>query len=53
MKKQGMSWSPHGARRLAKLRVLYPDAPRWDAFWARWRSETTPAPLGVPKAQVS
>jgi hypothetical protein len=35
MKKQGMSWSPHGARRLGKLRGLYPEGPPWEAFWAR------------------
>ena len=34
MKKRGMSWSPAGARRLGKLRVLYQDANRWEAFWA-------------------
>jgi hypothetical protein len=35
MKKRGMSWSPAGARRLSKLRVLYKDLDRWDAFWSR------------------
>jgi hypothetical protein len=34
MKKQGMSWSVAGARHLSKLRVLYSDAPRWEAFWS-------------------
>jgi hypothetical protein len=34
MKRQGMSWSIRGARRLAKLRVLYRDERRWDAFWS-------------------
>lgn len=53
MKKQGMSWSPHGARRLAKLRVLYPDASRWEAFWARLWSEAALRPRGDPKAEVS
>jgi hypothetical protein len=48
MKRQGMSWSPQGARRLAKLRVLYPDGPRWTAFWARWLHERPAAP-GDPK----
>jgi hypothetical protein len=42
MKKQGMSWSPHGARRLAKLRALYRDGPRWAAFWARRLCEAAP-----------
>ena len=53
MKKQGMSWSPRGARRLAKLRVLYPDGPRWEAFWARLLSETERRSHGDPKAEVS
>jgi hypothetical protein len=48
MKRQGMSWSPHGARRLGKLRVLYPDALRWAAFWSRLLAETTP-PAGDRK----
>ena len=34
MKRKGMSWSIRGARRLAKLRVLYRDEPRSDAFWS-------------------
>ena len=34
MKKRGMSWSPAGARRLAKLRVLLADADRWRLFWS-------------------
>ena len=53
MKKQGMSWSVHGARRLAKLRVLYPDGPRWEAFWARLLSETALPPGSDAKAEVS
>jgi hypothetical protein len=35
MKRQGMSWSIRGARRLGKLRVLYREERRWDAFWSR------------------
>lgn len=35
MKRQGMSWSPQGARRLAKLRVLSADPVSWAAFWSR------------------
>jgi len=53
MKKQGMSWSAPGARRLAKLRVLYPDRPRWEAFWARSLSETGQHTPGDPTAEVS
>jgi hypothetical protein len=53
MKRQGMSWSPDGARRLAKLRVLYPDGPRWAAFWARQLCESAPPDRGSPKVQVS
>ena len=34
MKKQGMSWSSAGARRLGKLRALYQNPDRWEAFWA-------------------
>jgi hypothetical protein len=34
MKKRGMSWSPAGARRLAKLRTLLADADRWSVFWS-------------------
>jgi hypothetical protein len=52
MKRQGMSWSPHGARRLAKLRVLYPDGPRWAAFWARLLCEAAPS-RGAWKGLVS
>lgn len=52
MKRQGMSWSPHGARRLAKLRVLYPDGPRRAAFWARRRCETKASGGAAPKGQV-
>jgi hypothetical protein len=53
MKKQGMSWSVHGARRLARVRVRYSDAPRWEAFWARWLSETALPPRSAAKAEVS
>jgi len=53
MKKQGMSWSVPGARRLAKLRVLYPDRPGWEAFWARSLSETGQHAPSDPKAEVS
>ena len=35
MKRQGMSWSIRGARRLGKLRVLYREERRWDAFWSQ------------------
>jgi len=35
MKKQGMSWSPAGAQRLSKLRVLSLDPRRWEAFWSQ------------------
>ena len=35
MKRQGMSWSMGGARRLGKLRVLYREERRWDAFWSQ------------------
>lgn len=35
MKWQGMSWSASGARRLAKLRVLYRETQRWERFWSR------------------
>jgi hypothetical protein len=53
MKKQGMSWSPHGARRLAKLRVLQADRTRWEAFWARLLSETGLPAHRDAKAEVS
>ena len=53
MKKQGMSWSVPGARRLAKLRVLYPDRPRWEAFWARLLSEPVRRPGDDPRTEVS
>jgi hypothetical protein len=33
MKGRGMSWSPAGAQRLSKLRVLYLEPSRWEAFW--------------------
>ena len=35
MKRQGMSWSMGGARRLGKLRVLYREEWRWKAFWSQ------------------
>jgi len=35
MKRQGMSWSIRGARRLAKLRVLYREERRWNVFWSQ------------------
>jgi hypothetical protein len=39
MKRQGMSWSIRGARRLGKLRVLYREERRWDAFWSQMWSD--------------
>jgi hypothetical protein len=53
MKWKGMSWSPPGARRLAKLRVLYPDGPRWAAFWARRLCETKPPAGSTSEGSVS
>jgi hypothetical protein len=35
LKKQGMSWSTAGAGRLSKLRALFRDTDRWEAFWSR------------------
>jgi len=43
MKKYGMSWSPAGARRLSKLRVLYLDARSWEAFWSQPPTRVVPA----------
>lgn len=46
MKRQGMSWSKAGARRLAKLRVLYRDDDRWARFWNQtgWTPQLAAAP---------
>jgi len=46
MKWQGMSWSKDGARRLAKLRVLYRESDRWERFWAQtgWTRRLAAAP---------
>ncbi len=39
MKRQGMSGSIRGARRLGKLRVLYREERRWDTFWSQMWSD--------------
>ena len=42
MKQQGMSWSIRGARRLGKLRLLYREEKRWDAFWSQMGTDSRP-----------
>ena len=48
MKRQGMSWSVPGARRLGKLRVLYREEKRWDAFWSQMGTDSRPLKTDEP-----